>query len=229
MGKILFEKFQEKNLFLKNDIKYLKYLIKRILLSPLFKEIFLNFSNVSSTAGHYFLEERNVEDQINRIIFLPYKIDKVGKCGETNRYTLSVLASGFTDKDINAIKEYRIVRIIELASRVVTLSIHEPMHFIKAVYAILTEGTISRYTSEKDKNVDSGFLLEEILFNWVQDESAPLDLSKLQLEKNIGNKNKALINKKIDLITALTLLNPDIYKSNLTNYRKSLFEISKEN
>ena len=94
---------------------------------------------------------------------------------------------------------------------VVTLSIHEPMHFIKAVYAIFTEGKISRYTSEKDKNVDSGFLLEEIRFNWVQDESAPLDLSKLKIEKNIGNKNKALINKKIDLITALTFLNPDIY------------------
>ena len=36
------------------------------------------------------------------------------------------------------------------------------------------------------------------------------------------------MNKKIDLITALTLLNPDIYDYNLTRFRKALFEITKE-
>ena len=51
---MLFEKFQEKNFFLENDIKYLKYLIKHILLFPLFEEIFLTFSNVSSIAEYYF-------------------------------------------------------------------------------------------------------------------------------------------------------------------------------
>ena len=227
--KLLFEKFQEKNFFLENDIKYLKYLIKHILLSPLFKEIFLTFSNVSSIAEYYFLDERNVDDYIERIIFFPYKLDDVGKYGETDRNTLTVFVSGFTNKDIKAIEQYRIIRIIELASRVVTLSCHEPSHFIKAVYAIITEGKISRYTSENDKNVDSGFYLEEILFNWIQDKNAPLDLSKLKLAKNIVYNNKPLMDKKIDLITALTLLNPDIYNSNLTHFRKSLFEITKEN
>ena len=38
------------------------------------------------------------------------------------------------------------------------------------------------------------------------------------------------MNKKIDLITALTLLNPYIYdSSNLTDFRRSLFEIINEN
>ena len=71
--------------------------------------------------------------------------------------------------------------------------------------------------------------MEEILFNWIQDKNAPLDLSKLKLAKNIVYNNKPLMDKKIDLITALTLLNPDIYNSNLTHFRKSLFEITKEN
>ena len=35
--------------------------------------------------------------------------------------------------------------------------------------------------------------------------------------------------KKINLITALTLLNPDIYSKDLTHFRKSVFEITKEN
>ena len=34
--------------------------------------------------------------------------------------------------------------------------------------------------------------------------------------------------KKIDLITALTLLNPDIYSKDLNYFRKSIFEITKE-
>jgi len=225
---MLFEKFQEKNFFLENDIKYLKFLIRHILLSNLFKDIFNAFSQVSDVAEYYFIDEKNVDDYINRIIFLPFKVSNVGKYGITNRHLLSVLVSGFTEKDVKGINEYRIIRIMELALRVTTLTGHEPSHYIKAAYGIITGGKISRFTSKTDKNVDSGEFLEEVLFGWVKDINTPLDLSKLKLQKNIENKNIALKNKKIDFITALTLLNPDIYSYDLTYFRKMIFGVTRD-
>ena len=61
---IQFEKFQVTNFFLEADLKYLNYLIKVILSSQLFKEIFQNYSNVSSLTEYYFNDERNIKDYI---------------------------------------------------------------------------------------------------------------------------------------------------------------------
>lgn len=226
---ISFEKFQTTNFFLKEDLNYLKYLIKKILSSNLIKSIFDKFSNVSTVADFYFKEEDNIDDYINRIIFLPFKVKDFGKYAITNRLLLSVLVSGYPEKEIIDINEYRIFRILELALRVIILSIHEPSHFIKSVYSILTEGKISRFTQKDDTNIDSGSFLEEIFFTWKSNEKNPFDLSKFNLDNKIEYKNKVLLEKKIDLITALTLLNPDIYSKDLAYFRKSIFEITKEN
>ena len=139
------------------------------------------------------------------------------------------MVSGYPEKEIININDYRIFRIIELALRVIILSIHEPSHFIKSVYSILTEGKISRFTQKDDTNIDSGSLLEEIFFTWKSNEKNPFDLSNFNLDNKIEYKNKVLLEKKIDLITALTLLNPDIYSKDLAYFRKSIFEITKEN
>ena len=40
--------------------------------------------------------------------------------------------------------------------------------------------------------------------------------------------NLYFMNKRIDLITAITLLNPEIYSKDLTYFRKSVFEITSE-
>ena len=42
-------------------------------------------------------------------------------------------------------------------------------------------------------------------------------------------KNDAIKNKKIDMITALQLLNPEIYNKDLTYFRKSIFGVTKNN
>ena len=120
---ISFEKFQTTNFFLEADLNYLKYLIKKILSSNLIKSIFDKFSNVSTVTDFYFKEEDNIDDYINRIIFLPFKVTDMGKYAITNRLLLSVLVSGYPEKEIIDINEYRIFRILELALRIIILSI----------------------------------------------------------------------------------------------------------
>ena len=220
-----FEEFQNTNFFTKKDIKYLRYLIKQILSSELLENLFNYFSDIDSVADYYFKEPKNIEDYVNRIIFLPFNRKDIYKLAITDRRILSILISGLPDKDIRDLDEYRIFRILELSLRVVALGCHEPSHFIKAVYSLITEGKISRYTSNTDNNIEGGYFLEEVLFGWVVNKKKPLDLSDL-LKEEIICKNEAIKNKKIDLITALTLLNPDIYKKNLEYFRKKIFSVT---
>ena len=225
---IMFENFQSTNFFLPNDIEYLKYLIGVILSSNLYKEIFNNFSNVSDIADSYFEQKNNIDEYINNIIFLPYKVSEIHKFAITDRLILSVLISGYPEKTIKSLKEYRIYRIIELSLRVLILADHEPTHYLKSCYSIITEGKISRFTSKTDLDIESGYYLEEILLGWVKDDKNPIDLSKFNLDQNINKKNKDLLNKKINLITALQLLNPEIYSKDLNHFRKSIYEISND-
>ena len=189
---IQFEKFQVTNFFLEADLKYLKYLIKIILSSQLFKDIFHYYSNVSSLTEYYFKDERNIKDYINRIIFLPFKVKDIGKYAITDRFMLSVLVCGYPENDIDTLNDYRIYRLIELSLRSIILGDHEPLHFIKAVYSTISEGKISRFTSKTDNDIDSGFYSEEILFGWVQNKNNPLDLTKFNLLKILYIKMKSL-------------------------------------
>ena len=225
---IMFENFQSTNFFLPNDIKYLKYLIGVILSSNLYKEIFNNFSNISDIADSYFEQKNNIDEYINNIIFLPYKVSEIHKFAITDRLILSVLISGYPEKTIKSLKQYRIYRIIELSLRVLILIDYEPIHYLKSCYSIITEGKISRFTSKTDLDIESGYYLEEILFGWVKDNKNPIDLSKFNLDQNNNKKNKDLLNKKINLITALQLLNPEIYSKDLNHFRKSIYEISND-
>lgn len=222
-----FENFQNQNFFLPEDINYLKYIIKHILSSKLFKQIFNNFNNISELADYYFDNINNIDDYINRIIFLPFKTPQFDKYALTDRRSLLVLVSGFPEKSISSILYYKFYRIIELGLRTLVLSMHEPPHFLKSVYNIISNGKISRRTSSNEE-IEGGFLLEEVLFGWVSNSNNPLDLDKFSLEKKIKNNNKMLANKKIDLVTALKLLDPAIYNKDLSFFRKSIFEINKE-
>ena len=129
-------------------------------------------------------------------------------------------------KIIKDLESYRIFRILELALRIIILAGHEPPHFIKSAYNMLTGGIITRNTSKDNKDIESGFFLEEVLFGWIKDENNPLDLKDLILNEKINYKNLSFKIKKIDLITAIQILNPNIYDGSLANFRKELFEIN---
>ena len=222
-----FQSFQTNNFFNQNDIDYLKYLIKCILSSQLFKSIFEKYNNITDLSEYYFTEQ-NINDYLGRIIFLPFNVDHLGKYASTDRNILSVLVCGFAEKSIYGLYYYRIFRILELALRSIILGSHEPSHFIKRAYSIITKGEISRNTSDNDTDIESGFIMEEILFGWIVDKENPLDLSKFNLSPKIEYKNEIFKGKKINLITALNLLNPKIYSQDLTFFRKCIYEITKE-
>ena len=92
-----FENFQETNFFQKKDLNYLNYLLRHILSSNLFKEIFNKFNGVSNIVDYYF-NDLNIDDYIKRIIFLSYKAENIGKYAITDRRMLSVLVCGFPEK-----------------------------------------------------------------------------------------------------------------------------------
>ena len=227
---INFEKFQETNFFLKEDFEYLHFLIQHILSSELFKTIFDHFNNVSSMADFYFDNNDNINDYIRRIIFLPFSVNDLEKFALTDRRTLSILVAGFNEKLIYDLNEYRVYRILELALRTIVLGCHEPCHYIKSAYSLLTENIISRNTSNTDKDIESGFFCEEIFFGWVNTKNSPLNLVEMGLLKEeIECRNQAIKNKQIDLITALKLLDPEIYSKDLDFFRKSIFNLSPKN
>ena len=217
-----FETFQNNNFFLEIDIRYLKYLIRHILTSNMFKQIYDNFNNVNQLVDFYFKEEKNIDDYIDRITFLPVKAKDTTKFSKNDNHLLSVLVAAFPEHDITFINEYRVNRILELALRVVILSFYEPANFIGNAYSILTKGKILK--NEKS-NIS---IMEEILFGWVKDEENKMDLSSLKLNENYKRNNTAIQNKKIDIITAIKLLDPDTYSKDLNFFRKSIFEASKE-
>jgi hypothetical protein len=227
---INFTKFQETNFFLKEDLEYLHFLIKHILSSELFKTIFDHFNNVSSKADFYFGNNDNINDYIRRIIFLPFSVNDLEKFAQTDRRTLSILVSGFPEKLIYDLNEYRFYRILELALRTIVLGCHEPCHYIKSAYSLLTENIISRNTSNTDKDIESGFFCEEIFFGWDNTKNSPLNLVEMGLLKEeIECQNQAIKNKQIDLITAIKLLDPEIYSKDLDYFRKSIFNLSPKN
>ena len=61
--------------------------------------------------------------------------------------------------------------------------------------------------------------MEEIFFTLKASKNSPLDLTQFNLDNNIEYWNKDFLEKKINLITALTLLNPEIYSKDLTHFR----------
>jgi hypothetical protein len=220
---VKFETFQNNNFFLEADINYLKYLIKHILSSNLFKQIYDNYSNVNQVVDFYFKEEKNIDDYIDRIVFLPFKAKDINRFSKTDKGQLSVLVSAFPEHDITFINQYRINRLLELSLRVVILALYEPANFIGNACSILTKGKVNKI---EKSNIH---LMEEILFGWSDNEEDTLDInSKFNIDKNCKENNEAIKNRQIDLITALKLLEPDIYDKDLNFFRKNIFEATKE-
>ena len=219
-----YEKFQSENFFQNEDIQYLKILIGHILSSKLFKQIFEHFNEINEYCEYYFSKEENLNDFVNNIIFLPFSCSNFEIYGEIDKKSLVIFLSGFPQKQINYLIEYLFYRIIELSFRVLVI-LHESAHYLNSGYCLISNGKITRNTSSSnDAGVEAGFFLEEVLFGWVHNSDAPLYLSSFNLPSNILIKNKDITMKKINLPTALVLLDPETYNYDLVYFRKRIFE-----
>ena len=224
---IKFQKFQSCNFFFPEDIQYFKFLLAHIVSSKLFKDIYNKFNNISESYDYIFNDQKNIDFFIDNIIFLPFKAADFGIYGLTNRRDLSILMPGYPEKSICDIIHYLYYRIEELALKILT-GMHESPHFIKSTYCLISNGKISRTISDKLDGPEDGFLIEEILFGWVNDSKNPINFSDFNIPKNIQMNNKSILQKKIDLPTALKLLDPTIYDYDLNHFRKCIFETNNE-
>ena len=224
---IKFQKFQLCNFFFPEDIQYFKFLLAHIVSSKLFKDIYNKFNNISESYDYIFNDQKNIDFFIDNIIFLPFKAADFGIYGLTNRRDLSILMPGYPEKSICDIIHYLYYRIEELALKILT-GMHESPHFIKSTYCLILNGKISRTISDKLDGPEDGFLIEEILFGWVNDSKNPINFSDFNIPKNIQMNNKSILQKKIDLPTALKLLDPTIYNYDLNHFRKCIFETNNE-
>ena len=101
---------------------------------------------------------------------------------------------------------------------------HEPPHFIKSEYNLISNGKISRETSKSyNPEEEGGFLLEEVFLGRINDNNYPLSLVKFNLKEEIVINNKMIKQKRIDLITALKILDPTILMKRILAFQKIYF------
>ena len=82
--------------FDENDKAYLKKLLKAIVKSKLFKEIWKNYSDVDDIVDYFFNEEDNIDFLLNNIYFIPYVENHFGIQAITTN-NLKILTSSYEE------------------------------------------------------------------------------------------------------------------------------------
>ena len=96
---------------------------------------------------------------------------------------------------------------------------HEYIHAIKRYLGICTNGLILSDTYDDEGNKEeAGFLFEYYLFGWEHNNYN----SETKIFNQKGNRN--LKKSKIDVETALNILNPDLYSYDIKSIRNILYK-----
>lgn len=206
------------NFFDENDISYMKYLIKKILRSKLFKQIWEQYSDVQGIVDYYFSIEENIDELLNNIDFYPYDEDYFKMQGLTLHYELKMIISGIPISTIKNEDDFYCYKILETARKIVII-LHEVAHYIKRSLKLITNNQVFNTTFEsfegKIPDIEAGRILENILFGF--------PLKKNAQSSNKDNKNK---NSDIDKINFLNLrkglkiLNSKIYENDIATFKE---------
>ena len=213
--------FQSENFFTKIELDYLISLLRDIINSKLFEELFQLYSD-EKLLSFNVLKDTNIQNYIiNNIIFLPYDETMFDTQAITFNHNAQIIISGYPKFNPKKCKNIKIHHILELSIKLIRL-LHEYIHAIKRYLCICTNGLISPFTNDdsnfKDKEeYDSGFLLEFLLFGW-KHKNYKINESEL---KNYNNND--LIDKFINVETALKILDPDLYNYNINSTRNILY------
>ena len=211
------------NYFDNNDINYMKYLIKKILKSKLFKDIYNKYSNVKGIIGYYFDKDENIEDLFTRIHFHPYNENNFGIQAITFYNELKIITSGLPISPIRTEEEYYIYKILEVTRKIIII-LHEICHFLKRALNLITNDKISNTTIDSENEdtdiIEAGRLFEKVVFNWENIyEKANRSQSKNKKNCYKNNRNSKILNVEI----SLKLLNPIIYEKNIQLFKNKLF------
>ena len=200
--------FQMYNFLSKEDISFLKDIIKPIFKSKFWEEICSYYGDNDFTEKDIFKNEDFINQFLNRIVFLPFDINHLEFFAYTTADDLYVYISGYPYMGGSHIhNNYTSNRILQLGVSIIII-LHEAIHYYKRLLFFLTCNMVSRLTIIENERKEGGQLFEEILFGWKVDEA----------DKTVRIKN---ITKNINLTQALNLLNTKTYEKGIY-YAKSI-------
>ena len=211
--------FQSENFFTKIELDYLINLLRDIINSKLFEELFQLYSD-ENLLSFNVLKDKNIQNYIiNNIIFLPYDEIMFETQALTFNHSAQIIISGYPRFSPKKCKNIKIHHILELTIKLIRL-LHEYIHAIKRYLGICTNGLIYPFTNDDNKDkeeYDSGFMLEFLLFGWKHEN---YEISQRE-SKNYNNDD--LIEKFINVETALKILDSDLYNYNINSTRNILY------
>lgn len=212
--------FQKNNFFSSKEIDYIKYLTREILNSKLFYELLEKYSEKNSIPKK-LINNKNMQDYIiDNITFLPYFEKDFDTQSMTLKQNGEILISGYPYDDESLFKSPEIHHILESGRKIIII-IHELTHCIKIYLSISTNGLINLETRDEIGNkIEAGYLTEHVLFGWDYKEFKKYD-------KNLFKGNKNLKNKKLDVKTALLILNPELYNNSISSFMNIIYNNTK--
>ena len=193
--------FQNYNFLSEDDIELIKETIKKIFYSKFWLEVLNLFCDNDIVNLEYFQTEEFIQEFLNKIIFLPFKINNLALFAFTTSDDLLIFISGYPFKNIDYnFQKYNLYRILQSGMTIIII-LHEAIHYIKRVLYFITCGIIERNTIYNNKREDAGDIFEILLFNW-----------------------KTKDEQKINIEIALKLLNINIYQNGFDGVKKIIFD-----
>lgn len=161
--------FKNHNYLKEEDIKYLKELIKEIFKSKFWNEFIQKYCINDFIPDNYFQDDEFINQFIEKIIYLPYDINKHGYFAYTTADDLGIYISGYPYvKNYSDLSKYNLNRILQMAVSVIVI-MHEAIHFLKRLLYFVTCNMVCRTTIIDEKREEAGNIFEEIVFGWKRD------------------------------------------------------------
>ena len=214
------------NFFDENDLIFMKYLLKKILKSKLFKELWEKYSKVNKDIEYYFSDDENIEDFFKKIYFYPFAEHDFGIQALTYYNDLKIIISGLPISNIDSPEVYSNCKLLEMARKIIII-LHEVCHFIKRALNLITNGKVSCVTIEKEDEdpdiIEAGRFFEQIVFGWTNSNDVNDTINKRKSLDNIHNKNKENV-KVLNIKKSLKLLNAITYNNTINGFQKKFYD-----
>ena len=105
--------------FDEDDVSYLKSLIKKILKSKLFKDVYSEYSDVNNYINYYFSEEKNIDDMLSRIRFINFKERNTGRQAGTVPKNLKIITSSLYVSKIESKNDFINFKLLEAGRKLI--------------------------------------------------------------------------------------------------------------
>ena len=218
------------NYFDEEDLLYMKGILKNILQSKLFKELYANYSNTDKIIDYYFNKDDNIDDLLNRIKLIPFNEGDTGRQAGTIKKELKIIASSYYISNIKNEDDFNKYKILEMARKIIIL-LHEIIHYIKRALNLISNGKILESTIETEKDdpniIEAGRFFESIIFNWEN----PYKKRPRSLNKRRKKNEEEEYSKDLNFEKALKILDPNYYNQTIDDFQNNFYnkEIKKEN